>query len=229
MNTSTYYQQQQQKREGNNTKSAIYDDPKYRCCCGMHVQKAARIVAIVGIALSTFALAVVVGFVTLIGSPRAKDKEGKNIESSPIYLIVGQTISVLSCVAILYAKQKQKPSLYLPFLITQAIGLVGCAIYIVLTVVIMAEGSSAVIDSGDEELDVHLRRSKASPGVTLVIYCFAIAFTCWIYSLVYRAYMFAKAEKQYKLTALPVVIGGNGGIGSGDGEFLPPPQYTEKV
>jgi len=90
-----YYQQpeQQQHRENdnnsNNNKAAMYDDPRYRCCCGVHVQKAARIIAIVGITLSALALA---GSVLGTVSSSSSSSDVPLSEKNPVYGIVGNTI-----------------------------------------------------------------------------------------------------------------------------------------
>jgi len=229
MTTSTSVSHYQQP--GNISNSAIYNDPKYRCCCGVHVQKAAYIVAIVGIALTAL---------TLAGSALGRMYEAplwKKHAVSPVYSILTKAVSILACVAILYTKKKQNPSLYLPFLITQALVMAVIALYIILLLLLIiasssSSSSSAVSGSGSGGRSVEQQQRSAfhlSNGATLLIFTIALVFYCWIYSLVFRAYKFANDEQHeqqqqhQQLTSLSVR---NGGGGYGGEQFSqPPPQY----
>jgi len=181
--------------------SPIYDDPKYRCWCNVHVERAARIIAIVGSVLAA------IGFIFALLA--AKWSYG-----------VGEMVHFLLYLSILYAQKKREPVLYLPYVILAGIGLVA----MVLTTGFIAVMFFVRPDFYFDPARQVLRESgyQGDPdrviaiflAVELAILVVYLAVSTFFYSLIFRAWRYMRDEKDvhvppptavYTNTAMPRV------------------------
>ncbi|KAI1693007.1 hypothetical protein DdX_20892 [Ditylenchus destructor] len=157
------------------------DDKQYRCCCcSFDVEDGAYAIGIIGIVLS--ALAFMQGIIML----------------EWVY-VAGAILGFLRYGSIIYAQKKQNPSLYLPFLILNGIGIVLMGIYLLAFVVIfvfvpneldLIDPQIESMQKNEKEILVMIFRSVT--GMLIVVFAIAEIVDVWFQSVVYRAYKYMK-------------------------------------
>ncbi|KAI1698894.1 hypothetical protein Ddc_18852 [Ditylenchus destructor] len=156
------------------------DDKQHRCCCNsMHVERGAYIIGIVGMVLSGLGLV------------------GAAVELKWDHAI-GSVLSLLLYASIIYAQKKQNPSLYCPFLILNAIGIVLVAIYILMSSVLLALSMAIPENSLSKESldgvtqDQIIAATRIGIIMIMAMFSMFLIFSAWFQYVVYRAYKYMK-------------------------------------
>uniref|UniRef100_A0A915DQ69 Uncharacterized protein n=1 Tax=Ditylenchus dipsaci TaxID=166011 RepID=A0A915DQ69_9BILA len=171
--------------------SPIYHDPKYKCCCGTHVERGAYIIAIAGSVLAVLSLLT-------------------NIQQLNYPLLSGTIIQIALYLSIIYAQKRRETWLYLPYLILTAIGLFLLTLFIILLIVmsilmpaswinVMQDSDRVGISgTGFKEQDVQSIMRIATAAIA-AIYIVFFSISLWFYSVVYRAYKYMQDEQSIRV------------------------------
>uniref|UniRef100_A0A915CQ51 Uncharacterized protein n=1 Tax=Ditylenchus dipsaci TaxID=166011 RepID=A0A915CQ51_9BILA len=167
-----------------------FDDSRYKCCCNIHVERAAYYIAFIGAGLSGIA--------------------------AVSYFSQGNTLFGVSCLcnfffhfSILYAQRTNKPKFYLPFLIVNILAivlLIFSVIYLIAVFVIMPEShkerlarvfqDGSIKFSTEEEFLAEIRMTLVIAIAATALYTALVAY---FYYIVYRAYMFMREKIAHEI------------------------------
>uniref|UniRef100_A0A915DPZ2 Uncharacterized protein n=1 Tax=Ditylenchus dipsaci TaxID=166011 RepID=A0A915DPZ2_9BILA len=155
------------------TNQVNLNDSKYRCCCGVHVERAAYAIAFVGAILAAIS-AIFYFFDGNIGYG------------------VGSLLNFFIYFSILYAQSKQSSGLYLPFLVLNGLAIllfVGQIVYLIIVYIYMPDWQN--VPNQSYEFYSQVRLSLALYAIGTTIYT---VISAWFWSWVYRAYDYMKVK-----------------------------------
>uniref|UniRef100_A0A914CPT9 Uncharacterized protein n=1 Tax=Acrobeloides nanus TaxID=290746 RepID=A0A914CPT9_9BILA len=151
------------------TRNQDINNPDYfKCCCGCHVKQGALTIAIISI---------VGGFSQLF--------------SGNVFGLYGIVVIAASSLVI-YADRKEKAWAYIPYLVVQALGIIGYLVIIVLLLVWAITLPQWLIDSLTKQGTLTHDQIRAACYIAMVILIIGEAFAIWFWSIVFRAYRYMR-------------------------------------
>ena len=171
--------------------SPVDNDSKYRCCCGVHVERAAYFIAYVGAILS--GISIFYNFLVM-----------------NIFGMLNGFISIFLYLSIIHAQKRREPWRYMPYLIISGIGLFFSMLFILFLVgaeVFMPEFFEHFSEEKMRELfpnwnkDTIQKLIRIFVGTYLFIVTLNFVISAWFFSIVYRAYQYLKEEQSSSLPA----------------------------
>uniref|UniRef100_A0A914IDF2 MARVEL domain-containing protein n=1 Tax=Globodera rostochiensis TaxID=31243 RepID=A0A914IDF2_GLORO len=106
-------------------------------------------------------------------------------------------LSAISYLSVVFAQKKNNPSLFMPYLLVEGIGLVFnmlvCITIATITILVPQE----IVDELNKRSEKPITREMLRPNliVCLIIVSLYFAMTAWFYSIIYRAYKMLKDAK----------------------------------
>ncbi|KAI1702357.1 hypothetical protein DdX_15539 [Ditylenchus destructor] len=158
------------------------DDKKYLCCCNkIHVKRGAFIVGIAGMVFNVVALS---------GSLIEQSGDWWQLVPEAIVSIV----SFLVFMCIIFAHKKQKPALYWPFIVLNAMSIALVVVYIAIWWFMLYVAPEDWLTKSrymhKDEMEKIIMNNPKDSALIAAFIVFLVLISAWFQYIVYRAYQY---------------------------------------
>uniref|UniRef100_A0A914X330 Lysosomal-associated transmembrane protein 4B n=1 Tax=Plectus sambesii TaxID=2011161 RepID=A0A914X330_9BILA len=162
------------------------NSPRYMCCCNsIHIKTGTLIIAILAVT------GPVLNFLSTAGRMQSINPDG-SISS----LVIGG--AAVACV--FYALYAQRAAFLLPFMILQAIKIIGFIALIILFIFVLAGAEFPETvrreAAGEETISIDI---KMIISILIAFYAIIISFSLWFLWVVYKCYVFFRDQADFTI------------------------------
>lgn len=162
-------------------------DPKYKCCCNcMHVRVGAIVIGVLEL----------LGAVSNIGVSFKTFGEGGHhkVPGEPYYQLVGAVILIIAVVVMFIGIKKENPTLLIPHMVVQVVGIISLAILGIVLICFLALGTTAV--NQHENIDEASAQATIIAFIFIVIALFVSALIeIWFFVVILKLYRYYQEKR----------------------------------